>query len=220
MMARYRPDPKILELGPEFYDRVEAALFPKCVPRFVNERYAQRADILWEKGTNRSQFFRGQTDKYTWLDVGSSYLPSELTAAFLHAQLERADDLVAERTRLWNAYHIGLADLERLEILRRPIVPPHCQHNAHIYYVLLPSAAARTAVLASLRGGGIDAVFHYVPLHSSPAGRRFGRAEGELETTTDASDRLIRLPLWVGMTNPEIDCVLDSVRHAARAAIL
>ena len=185
----------------------------------VNDpRYAERAEILWEKGTNRPQFSRGQVDKYTWLDVGSSYLPSELNAAFLMGQVEHADRVGAERLRLWQRYHTAFDGLERDGILRRPVVPPHCSHNAHIYYLLLPSPSIRTAVLASLRASGIDAVFHYVPLHSSKAGRRYGRASGDLHVTTAVSDGLIRLPLWVGMTDTQIDLVVEGVREATRAA--
>ena len=183
----------------------------------VNDpRYSDRAEMIWEKGTNRSQFFRGMADKYTWLDVGSSYLPSELTAAFLLAQLEDIDGILARRMRLWNRYHEAFAGLERTGALRRPIVPDGCRHNGHIYYVVLPNAGARTAALASLRDGGIDAVFHYVPLHSSPAGCRFGRAADSLDVTNDMSARLIRLPLWSGMTDAQVDQVVDAVRAAAQ----
>jgi len=174
---------------------------------------AERAEIIWEKGTNRSQFFRGRTEKYTWLDVGSSYLPSEVTAAFLQAQIEEADRLAAERMRLWQRYHAELEPLERLGVLRRPIVPEHCQHNAHIYYVLLPTSKVRDDLLTALRSGGIDAVFHYVPLHSSPAGRRYARQAGDLCVTDDLASRLVRLPLWVGMTDGQIGTVAEAIRR-------
>jgi dTDP-4-amino-4,6-dideoxygalactose transaminase len=183
-----------------------------------DDRYIERAEILWEKGTNRSQFFRGMADKYTWLDVGSSYLPSELTAAFLLAQCESATRISARRMELWQRYHDQLAPLEQSGVLRRPIIPDGCRHNAHIYYVLLQSAAARDAALASLRASGIDAVFHYVPLHSSPAGRRFGRVSDRLDVTDDASARLIRLPLWSAMTDRDVDAVVDAVRLAVVAS--
>lgn len=180
-----------------------------------DDRDAGRAEILWEKGTNRSQFFRGMADKYTWLDAGSSYLPSELTAAFLLAQLEAADTISSRRLSLWHRYHDALADAERAGALRRPIVPPDCRHNGHIYYVLMPSATARTAALDALRAAGIDAVFHYVPLHSSPAGLRFGRASGPLSVTDGLSSRLIRLPLWSGMSDDDVGQVVDTVRSTA-----
>ncbi len=174
---------------------------------------AERAEIVWEKGTNRSQFFRGATDKYTWLDVGSSYLPSELTAAFLQAQLEAADCIAAERMRVWRRYETALEPLERAGLLRRPRVPAHCGHNAHIYHVLLPRARARDELLTALRAGGIDAVFHYVPLHSSPAGRRYGRAADDLHVTDDVWSRLVRLPLWAGLTDDQIDAVATAIQR-------
>jgi dTDP-4-amino-4,6-dideoxygalactose transaminase len=181
----------------------------------VNDaRDAERAEIIWEKGTNRSQFSRGIVDKYTWLDVGSSYLPSELTAAFLLAQLEASDRISTRRMELWRRYHDSLAGFEREGALRRPIAPAGCQHNGHIYYVLLPTAAARNAVLDSLRGAGIDAVFHYIPLHSAPAGRRLGRTSGPLDVTDDVSARLVRLPLWAGMTDADADSVVSAIRSA------
>jgi dTDP-4-amino-4,6-dideoxygalactose transaminase len=180
-----------------------------------DERDAARAEIIWEKGTNRTQFVRGEVDKYTWLDVGSSYLPGELVAAFLLAQLEHVDGITAERVRLWQRYHAGFEELERLGVLRRPIVPPHCQHNGHIYHVLLPSAQARQHMLGALRQRGIDAVFHYVPLHSAPAGRRFARTTGAMRVTDDVSSRLIRLPLWIGMSDDHIDSVVAAIHDQA-----
>jgi dTDP-4-amino-4,6-dideoxygalactose transaminase len=179
----------------------------------VNDaRYVERAEILWEKGTNRNQFFRGEVDKYTWVDVGSSFLPSELIAAFLQAQLEAAEQLTARRLRLWRVYHGAFEELEAAGELRRPIVPAGCGHNAHLYYVLTRDAAVRAHLLAALNEAGIGAVFHYVPLHSSPAGRRYGRAVGSLSVTDDISERLIRLPLWVDMTDEQIDAVIDGIR--------
>jgi dTDP-4-amino-4,6-dideoxygalactose transaminase len=175
---------------------------------------AGRAEIMWEKGTNRSEFFRGQAAKYTWLDVGSSFLPGELTAAFLKAQLENVDQFCARRLQLWQRYHEGFEALERSGALRRPVVPEHCRANGHIYYVLLPTAAAQTSMLATLRSQGIDAVFHYVPLHSAPAGLRFGRVSGNLAVTDDLSHRLIRLPLWAGMSDDQIDEIIEAVHQA------
>jgi dTDP-4-amino-4,6-dideoxygalactose transaminase len=163
------------------------------------EELIQRAEIVREKGTNRSQFFRGQVDKYTWVDVGSSYLPGELIAAFLWAQMEEADPITSRRLALWNTYHHAFAAAEAAGKLRRPIVPAHCAHNAHMYYVLLPSLQARTAFIERMKNSGILCVFHYVPLHSAPAGRVFGRADGPLPVTDDASERLVRLPMWLGL---------------------
>jgi dTDP-4-amino-4,6-dideoxygalactose transaminase len=162
-----------------------------------DERFVERAEIIREKGTNRSQFFRGQVDKYTWVDIGSSYLPSEILAAFLAAQLEDAERITAERLAIWNDYHAALKPYEARGLLRRPIVPEHCVHNAHMYYVLLRDLETRTRFIAMLREAGVNPVFHYVPLHSAPAGRRYGRASGELAITDRVSDSLVRLPLWL-----------------------
>jgi dTDP-4-amino-4,6-dideoxygalactose transaminase len=160
---------------------------------------AERAEIIREKGTNRSQFFRGQVDKYTWVDIGSSYLPSELIAAFLWAQMEEADAITQRRLDIWHAYHAALADLEQRGKVRRPRVPDDCMHNAHMYQLLLPSLEKRTAFIQTLKSHGINSVFHYVPLHSAPAGRQFGRSVGDMRHTQELSDRLVRLPLWVGL---------------------
>jgi dTDP-4-amino-4,6-dideoxygalactose transaminase len=160
---------------------------------------SERAEVIREKGTNRSKFFRGQVDKYTWVDIGSSYLPSELIAAFLAAQLEQADSITSRRLALWDNYHHWAESLEARGTLRRPIVPPECTHNAHMYYLLLDGLAQRTRFIAQMKSAGIGTVFHYIPLHSSPAGQRYGRAHGALPHTDTVSDRLVRLPLWVGL---------------------
>lgn len=162
-----------------------------------DDRFAKRAEIIREKGTNRSQFLRGQVDKYTWVDVGSSFLPGELIAAFLLAQLEEAEKITERRVKIWNDYHAGFAALEEQGRVRRPIIPEDCRHNAHMYYLLTEDLETRTALLAELKRNGITAVFHYVPLHSSPAGKRYARSQGELPVTNTASDRLLRLPMFV-----------------------
>jgi dTDP-4-amino-4,6-dideoxygalactose transaminase len=158
-----------------------------------------RAEIIREKGTNRSQFFRGQVDKYTWVDVGSSYLPGEIIAAFLCAQLEEAEQITAKRMELWGEYHRVFEPLEAEGRLRRPVVPAGCEHNAHMYYLLLKDLATRTAFIASMKQQGTNCVFHYVPLHSSPAGKKYGRAVGDMAVTNNLADRLVRLPVWVGL---------------------
>ncbi|KAA1054038.1 dTDP-4-amino-4,6-dideoxygalactose transaminase [Azospirillum argentinense] len=162
-------------------------------------RVVQRAEIIREKGTNRTAFHRGETDKYTWVDLGSSFLPSEIIAAFLWAQLEGAKEITARRLALWNRYHERFAPLEAAGLARRPICPDDTVSNGHIYYLLLPSREKRDALIASLRAVGIMAVFHYIPLHSAPAGTRFGRANGAMTHTDDLSHRLVRLPLWVDL---------------------
>ncbi len=162
-------------------------------------RFIERAEIIREKGTNRSKFFRGEVDKYTWVDLGSSYLPGELIAAFLWAQLECAEELTARRTAIWRAYYDALAPCESCRALRRPVIPAACQHNAHMFYVVLSGVQERTQLIAHLHAHNIAAVFHYVPLHASPAGRRYGRVAGELRVTAMAADGLLRLPLWLGL---------------------
>ena len=172
---------------------------------------AERAEIVREKGTNRARFLLGQIDKYTWTDVGSSYIPSELVAAFLRAQLDDAETITKERQAAWQRYHTAFADLEARDVgVRRPVVPAHCEHNGHLYYLLLADRERRDAVMAALQARGVSAPFHYIPLHSSEAGRRFGRAAGALPVTDSVGDRLIRLPMWSGIEQ-EIDCVIAAV---------
>ena len=164
-----------------------------------DERFVERAEIIREKGTNRSQFFRGMVDKYTWVELGSSYLPGELIAAFLRAQMDEAAAITAARLALWERYHAAFAELESTGQIRRPVIPAECQHNAHMYYLLTENLSTRTKLLAHLKADGVLAVFHYVPLHTAPAGQKYGRSNGDLTVTTDLSERLVRLPLWVGL---------------------
>lgn len=164
-----------------------------------DERFDDRAEIIREKGTNRGQFFRGQVDKYTWVDVGSSYLPGEVIAAFLWAQMEEADQITSKRLAIWSTYHHALAPLEMAEKLRRPIVTKECRHNAHMFYIVLPNLEIRTQAIAQMKGAGINTVFHYVPLHDSPYGKTHGRVHDDLPLTRMASDCLLRLPLWLGV---------------------
>lgn len=173
--------------------------------------WVERAEVLQEKGTNRSKFFRGQVDKYTWVDVGSSYVVSDISAAFLWAQLEHASEITARRIAVWDAYHMAFEELETRARIQRPFVPPHCRHNGHMYYVLLEPGTDRDRFIERLGSEGISAVFHYVPLHSSPAGLRLGRAHGSLHVTEDVSERLVRLPLWVGMSHRTIEQVVSVV---------
>ncbi|HEY8818383.1 MAG TPA: dTDP-4-amino-4,6-dideoxygalactose transaminase [Candidatus Limnocylindrales bacterium] len=179
-------------------------------PRFVD-----RAEVVWEKGTNRSQFFRGQVDKYTWVDLGSSYLPGEIIAAFLWAQMEEADAITARRQRIWADYDAALMDLETAGAVRRPIIPADRSHNAHMYYLLLPDLERRTAFIERLKAAEIQSVFHYIPLHTSPFGRSAGRAVGDMSNTDDASDRLVRLPMWLGL-EPQLPGVIAEVIAAAQ----
>jgi dTDP-4-amino-4,6-dideoxygalactose transaminase len=170
-----------------------------------------RAEVVHEKGTDRSRFFRGEVDRYTWVDLGSSYPLSEINAAFLLAQLDEAERITERRLEIWRAYHEGLAEAERDGLLRRPVVPDECSHNAHMYYVLLPGLESRTQFIAGLAEEGVHAVFHYVPLHTSTAGRRLGRPAGPLPVTESVADRLVRLPLWPGLTGGDVDRVIEAV---------
>jgi dTDP-4-amino-4,6-dideoxygalactose transaminase len=178
-------------------------------------QFAERAEVIWEKGTNRSQFFRGQVDKYTWVDLGSSYLPGEIMAAFLWAQMEEADTITARRLAIWARYHEAFEELEVSGLVRRPIVPSDCVQNGHLYYLLMPSLAARTAFIDRLKARDIQSIFHYVPLHSAPFGRTVGRTSGDMTITEDSSDRLVRLPLWLGLED-HLDAVIREVIAAAR----
>lgn len=180
--------------------------------------YAERAEIIREKGTNRSRFFRGQVDKYTWVDVGSSFLPGEVTAAFLAAQMAAAEDITHRRLAIWDTYHAWAKSHEAAGRLQRPVVPDDCTHNAHMYQILLPDLDTRTRFIEGMRSEGVSPVFHYIPLHSSPAGQKFGRPDGALEVTDSVSNRLVRLPLWLGL-EPEMDRVLDVADRCLEAAL-
>jgi dTDP-4-amino-4,6-dideoxygalactose transaminase len=173
----------------------------------------ERAEIIWEKGTNRSQFFRGEIDKYTWVDVGSSYLPSEIIAAFLWAQLEVAETITQKRLNIWDYYDLVFKKLENQGVLRCPIIPQECIHNGHIYYLILEDLGTRTNLIKYLKKEGIGAVFHYVPLHDSPAGKKFGRVAGEMTVTNDLADRLLRLPMFAGIKDRQIYKVTNSIEE-------
>ena len=174
--------------------------------------YVERAEILREKGTDRARFFRGQVDKYTWVDLGDSFLPSELNAAYLWAQLEMADAINADRLKSWKSYYDAFADLEKKGLVTLPTVPEGCVHNAHMFYLKCRDLEERTALIAFLKARDILAVFHYVPLHSAPAGLRFGRFSGEDVYTTRESDRLVRLPMYYGLTADDQAKVIRAVR--------
>ena len=176
-----------------------------------DESYSSRAEIIREKGTNRNQFHRGEVDKYTWLDLGSSYLPSELQAAVLWAQLEKEEELQTHRSRVWNSYHERLERLEDEGLLRRPVVPDECEHNSHLYSITLRSEDERDRLMLFLKQNDVLAPFHYIPLHSSPAGIKFGRVSGRLSVTDSISSRLLRLPLFPGLSNADVERITDLV---------
>jgi dTDP-4-amino-4,6-dideoxygalactose transaminase len=216
IMSKYkgRPLGSIGHLGCLSFHETKNIISGEGGALLINDpELVQRAEIIREKGTNRSQFFRGQVDKYTWCDLGSSFLPGELIAAFLWAQMEAGEDINSRRIALWNRYNSAFEVFERNGRLRRPIVPDMCLHNAHMYYILLPSLDKRAAFISYLKSQGIGSVFHYVPLHSAPAARDFSRYHGGMDITDQYSDRLVRLPLWVGL-DAEIDEVIGKVSDA------
>ncbi|HXE46517.1 MAG TPA: dTDP-4-amino-4,6-dideoxygalactose transaminase [Conexibacter sp.] len=185
-----------------------------------DDALVERAEIVQEKGTNRTAFFRGAADRYTWLDLGSSYLMSEVSAAFLWAQIEEADATTAERRRIWSLYHDAFSQLEQAGVVQRPGVPEGCEHSGHLYYLLLGGERARDALIAALAQAGVHAVFHYIPLGSSPAGRRYGREPEPAVLAESLSRRLVRLPLWVGMDAGDVGRVVESVTDALTAPLL
>lgn len=217
VMAKYKGQAlgSIGDLGAFSFHETKNVISGEGGALLVNDpALSLRAEIIREKGTDRSRFFRGEVDKYTWQEVGSSFLPGELIAAFLWAQLEDAESITQNRLETWNRYHTALAPLEAKGLLRRPIVPAECQHNAHMYYVLLAPGIDRQAVLAALKRNDIHSVFHYVPLHSSPAGQRYGRVSGSMAVTNSLSERLVRLPLWVGLAEEQQKRIVDVLRDA------
>ena len=173
----------------------------------------ERAEIIREKGTNRSKFFRGQIDKYTWVDAGSSYLPSELNAAYLWAQLEAAQKIYDDRMKSWNLYFELLSDLEKQGKIELPCIPEGCTHNAHMFYIKTKNFDERTKMLSYLKDNGINAVFHYIPLHSAPAGKKYGEFRGEDKYTTNESERLVRLPMYYGLKESEIVYISEKVHE-------
>ena len=174
------------------------------------------AEIIREKGTNRSKFFRGQIDKYTWMNVGSSYLPSELNAAYLWAQLEQAEQINDRRLAIWNHYNEELECLEKQEYIRRPVIPDGCKHNAHMFYIKAKDLDTRTRLITFLKEQGIQAVFHYIPLHTAPAGQKFGRFHGNDIYTTKESEALVRLPLFYSLENAQVEYIIDKVKEFYR----
>ena len=178
-----------------------------------DENYIERAEILREKGTNRTQFYRGQIAKYNWVDIGDSFLQSDLNAAHLWAQLQEADRINDNRMSSWNQYFQAFQDLQEKELVQLPFIPDDCVHNAHMFYLLCPDLEVRQAYIAFMREHGIQCVFHYVPLHSAPAGRKYGRFHGEDRYTTSLSERLVRLPLYFHMEEKDILQVIDRTRQ-------
>jgi len=181
-----------------------------------NPRFFERAEIIREKGTNRSRFFRGEVDKYTWVDVGSSYLPSELVAAFLFAQLQHIDEINSRRMAIWKRYESALQSLENDGFVTLPVIPRECTHNAHMFYLLTRTHSEQVALLAAFKAKGVNAVFHYIPLHSTDAGRKFGRTGSAMPVTEDLPDRLVRLPLYPALTEDEIAYICATIEEFFR----
>jgi dTDP-4-amino-4,6-dideoxygalactose transaminase len=214
LMASYRGTPlgAIGDLGALSFHETKNVTCGEGGALMVNDdRFVERANLLRDKGTNRKQFFRGEVDRYTWVDLGSSYGLGELNAAFLWGQLEQRRAITRRRLKVWWRYHEAFGPLEDQGLIRRPVIPDDRLHNAHLYYLLAPDGASRDRLLAELEDRGVYAVFHYVPLHSAPAGRRYGRTHGTLDVTDDVSRRLVRLPLWAGMADEQVDHVIASV---------
>jgi dTDP-4-amino-4,6-dideoxygalactose transaminase len=183
----------------------------------VNDaRFAERARIIREKGTDRERFLKGETAFYTWVDIGSSYLPSDLIAAFLLAQLEDAPSIIERRRALWERYHAAFEGLERSALARRPSVPAEVRHNGHMYHLMLRDQGQRDRFIRETAARGIMTVFHYIPLHESPAGKKFGRVSGSLEHTSAVSRQIVRLPLWAGLDD-RIESVIAAVNEIVPA---
>jgi dTDP-4-amino-4,6-dideoxygalactose transaminase len=217
MMSAYKDHPlgSIGHLGAYSFHETKGIISGEGGALLINDgHFNELAEVIWEKGTNRSKFFRGEVDKYTWQHIGSSYLPGELISAFLWAQLEEAETLTLRRLAVWENYHKQFESMEKAGVLKRPVVPDECRHNAHMYYIILPDLKTRTYVLDNLNDRGIKAIFHYIPLHSSPAGKKYGRVHGNLDTTLSLSNRIVRLPLWVGMEHEKITEVVSAVSNA------
>lgn len=215
VMASYRGRPlgSIGHMGTLSFHETKNIISGEGGALLVNDsEFIHRAEIIREKGTNRSQFFRGQVDKYTWVDIGSSYLPGEIIAAFLYAQMKEADEITRRRLGIWDKYHHGLKAAGVENLVRRPVIPKECCHNAHMYYLLLPNLESRSAFISKLQERGIGTVFHYVPLHSAPAGLRLGRTHDELLVTDNLAERLVRLPLWLGL-EADLPFVIESIRE-------
>ncbi len=173
----------------------------------------RRAEIIREKGTDRSQFIRGEVDKYTWKDIGSSFLPSDMLAAMLYAQLERFDEIMEKRFNVWNTYNEGFADLEKEGKLIRPFIPEYTTHNAHMYYVILPNKDIRDNMITELKKRGIQSVFHYIPLHTAPMGEKYGYKAGDLPITEEYAGRLLRLPMYADISKSEVEYVIENLRE-------
>ena len=182
-----------------------------------DEQFKSRAEVIREKGTNRSQFFRGMVDKYTWVDIGSSMLPSEIQAAYLYAQLEAAEEINSKRLHIWNTYYNAFLELSGNNPIELPFIPIDCEHNAHMFYLKFKSVHARQDFISEMKVHGVMAVFHYIPLHTSPAGKKFGKLNGDDKFTTCESEKLVRLPIFFNMEFEEVDSVINQVQKYVKS---
>lgn len=218
-MASYKGKPlgSIGQIGAYSFHETKNIISGEGGAILVNDQqFSARSEIIREKGTDRSRFFRGEVDKYTWQEVGSSFLPGELIAAFLWAQLEEATAITEKRLDAWRYYHEIFEPLENQGLLRRPIIPQGCDHNAHMYYVILGEHFDRNKILKELSSQGIGAIFHYVPLHLSPAGKRYARVSGAMDNTVEYASRIVRLPLWVGISSLQQDFVAEALTSSLK----
>jgi dTDP-4-amino-4,6-dideoxygalactose transaminase len=214
IMSNYqgRPLGSIGHLGTISFHETKNVICGEGGALLINDsRFSERAEIIWEKGTNRSQFFRGEVDKYTWVDMGSSYVTSEINAAFLWAQLEEAKTITKKRLEIWESYHQKLALLESKGKIGLPLIPKNCQHNAHMYYIILPDLETRIQLINYLKEKQIYSVFHYVPLHSSLTGQKYGRPSGSMEITANLSQRLLRLPMYINLSQDDITFITQTI---------
>lgn len=221
VMAYYkgRPLGSIGSLGTFSFHETKNLISGEGGALLVNDQtMSLRAEIIREKGTDRSCFFRGEVDKYTWQDIGSSFLPGEIIAAFLWAQLEDSSNIIQSRLNSWDLYHKLLAPLSKKGYLERPTIPSECQHNGHMYYIMLDPSLDQSKIINQLKKKGIHSVFHYVPLHSSPAGKRFGRSQGDLNITNNCAERIIRLPLWKGITPSQQERTIEELKNAIESS--
>lgn len=207
-----RPLGALGELGAFSFHETKNIMSGEGGALLINDpAFNERAEIIREKGTNRSKFFRGQVDKYTWVDVGSSFLPSDLIAAYLYSGLEISAEVKSKRIHLWNRYYEAFSGLEAKGLVRRPVIPAHTSHNGHMFYLLLASEKMRAALINYLKEKQIMSVFHYIPLHSAPYGKKVGRYVGDMKVTSVVSDTLLRLPLFYTLTDEEQDKIIEAV---------
>ena len=216
VMSKYKGKPlgTIGDLGTYSFHETKNIVSGEGGALIINDKSLEdRSEIIREKGTNRSRFFRGQVDKYTWVDIGSSFLPSDIIAAFLYAQLKKADEITAKRMRIWNKYNEFFRKYEEKGIIRRPVIPSECEHNAHMFYLLFNDLETRTEYISALKAHGITSVFHYIPLHSAPMGEKYCRTATEMTVTNRVSDTLLRLPLYYELEDDDLNYIFELTEH-------